>query len=257
MTESPAKFRALFLDEENSPNISYTWGIWDQNVIKVLKHRQIFCFAWKWMDEKKIYASALPDFPGYQPGLINYINQGNWGLMQKLHSVISQADIVIGHNLVEFDDKRARTDLIKNGFMAIPPHKTIDTLKVARSLFDFNSNKLDDLGEFLGVGRKVKHKGFQLWEDCMEGKPTAWRDMKIYNRGDISLLERVYYKLRPWMTNHPNMNPFKSCCPYCEGTNMHSRGARRNKIQFVSRFQCQDCGKWANGFLSKGVWYYR
>ena len=39
------------------------------------------------------------------------------------------------------------------------PYKTIDTLKIARKYFGFNSSKLDDLGRVLGAGEKVRHGG--------------------------------------------------------------------------------------------------
>lgn len=242
-----AKARILLFDVETSPNIGYTWGKWEQNVIEFIKERQIICFSWKWLGQRKTYVKALPDFPGYKRDRDN-----NKALIAALHKEISKADIVVGHNIDGFDDKRANTDFIKHGFPPPPPHKTVDTLKVARSKFQFNSNKLNDLGAFLKVGQKVKHSGFELWRQCMAGNPTAWRLMKKYNAGDVDLLERVYLKERPWMTNHPAMKQRgDNVCPKCDSHNLISGGWLINRSGKKPRYQCKDCGSWSSGVLIK------
>ena len=84
-----------------------------------------------------------------------------------------------------------------------PRHRTIDTLRIARSNFRFNSNKLDDLAQLLGVGRKLKHPGFPMWEGCMAGDKASWKLMEKYNAHDIFLLEGVYNKLKSWHERPP------------------------------------------------------
>jgi len=43
--------------------------------------------------------------------------------------------------------------------------------------------------------------------------------MEIYNRNDVSILEDLYLKLRPYIRNHPNLNLWNeekiSICPNC------------------------------------------
>ena len=239
-----ATAKILFFDVETSPNIGYTWGVWEQNVIKVIRPRQIICFSWKWLGEKKSHVLAMPDFPGYRKD-----RENNKLLIMALHRLISQADIVVGHNIDGFDDKRSNTDFIRHGLNPPPPHKTVDTLKVARSKFQFNSNKLNDLGLFLNVGQKVKHCGFELWERCLSGDMKAWGLMKRYNRGDVDLLERVYLKERPWMTNHPAIKPRDNGnrnppCPMCHERRLISRGFQINRKGRIPRVQCQGCGCW-------------
>lgn len=242
--------RVLLFDVETSPNIGYTWGKWEQNVIEFIKERQIICFSWKWLGEKKSKVLALPDFPGYKRD-----PDSNKALILALHKLFSRADIIVGHNIDKFDDRRANTDFFKHGLTPPPPHKTVDTLKVARSKFDLNSNKLNDLGAFLGVGQKVKHGGFVLWLGCMKGDPKAWALMKKYNRGDVDLLERVYLRERPWMTNHPALKPRgDNSCPACQSKNIISRGSEMTRAGRVPRIQCNDCGKWSRVVLMKKAW---
>jgi len=256
---TPLPLKILLYDTENIYNVIAAWGVWEQNAIRVIEHRQIISFAWKWLGEKKVHCLALPDFPEYKKNPKN-----NYFLMKKLHELLCEADVSIAHNGISFDDRRSNTDMIKHGFTPPPNRRSIDTLRVARTKFGFNSNKLDDLGEFLKVGRKVKHPGISMWDGCRDGDMKSWAMMKKYNAGDIyPLLEKVYLKLRPWMTNHPNMNPLPPTtvttaasriaylCPACRSPKVHQRGFYVGNLGKSPKFQCQDCGKWSKGQIVK------
>lgn len=239
------KPRILLYDLETSPYIGYTWGKWEQNVIEFVSERQIISVAWKWLGEKKTRVMALPDFPEYKKN-----PKSNKSLIKKLHELFEEADITVGHNVIEFDDKVANTDFLLHKLLPPPPHKQVDTLRVLRSRFAFVSNKLDDACARLGLGRKVKHEGFPMWLGCLAGDMKAWAKMKKYNRGDVSLLEKLYLRIRPWMTNHPSMIPTDSpffACPKCESSRLQGRGWSRTIAGERQRFQCQDCGAWSTG----------
>lgn len=240
--------KILLYDVESSPNIGFCWGKYEQNMIEFVKERQIISVAWKWLGEKEIHVLALPSFKGYKKN-----RDDNKALIMRLHELISRADIAIAHNVDNFDDKMANTDFILNGLPPPPPHKTVDTLKVARQKFRFNSNKLDDLGERLGLGRKVEHRGFKMWLGCLNGDMKSWKELMAYNVGDIVLLEKIYLKLRPWMTNHPDVNALDGHvgCPGCKGVNMQRRGWGVLRGGRRQRFQCMDCGKWSLGSKKK------
>lgn len=249
--------KVLLFDIESSPNIAYLWGKYEQNALgDFIRERQIICFAWKWLGEKKTHCLSLPMLRGYRRN-----PDDNRALILKLHSLMSQADVVVAHNVDGFDDKMANTDFIVNGLKPPKPHKTVDTLKVARSKFRFNSNKLDDLGARLGLGRKVHTGGFALWAGCLRGDMKSWNLMERYNRNDVDLLEKVYLRLRPWMSNHPNMNALdgRSACPICRApavrmiVRKHRMTATGKKIQF----QCRDCGKFSTGDNKSGTWEFK
>ena len=247
--------KVLLFDVETSPNIAYIWGKYEQNALgDFIAERQIICFAWKWLGEKEVQVRALPDFKGYRkdPG-------NNQALVVFLHELISRADIVVAHNVDKFDDKMANTDFIVHGLKPPTPHKTVDTLKVARSRFRFNSNKLDDLGHRLGLGRKRRTRGFDLWKGCLRGDMKCWNEMSDYNKQDVVLLEKIYLKLRPWMTNHPDMNVTdkNSGCPQCRSGKLQRRGIQINPTGCYPRFQCMSCGKWSRGQYKRGSWQFK
>ena len=254
------ELRVLLYDLETSPNLVWTWGVWEQNAIKVVIPRQIISFSWKWLGEKEVHTLALSDTKSYKAawkaGKRTWFDdelRNNRELMTKLHDLFMEADVTIGHNVEQFDDKRTYTDFVKNKLAPVPPHRRVDTLKFARSKFDFNSNKLDDLGEFLGLGRKVKHPGFEMWNGCMNGDKVSWAQLKLYNAGDVVLLENIYLLLRPWMAIHPNMNAGDGNlgCPKCRGKNMDPHRRRMTQAGQKLQYRCRDCWSYCTVLLEK------
>lgn len=244
--------KVLLYDLETSPNTVYTWGVYEQNAIKIIRHRQIIAFAWKWLGDKKTQVKSLRSYPGYKKD-----RNDNAALMADLHKLLTEADVVVGHNSKRFDTRRSHTDFIRKGMAPVPVHKAVDTCEFARAKFDFNSNKLDDLGEFLGVGRKFKHPGFEMWEGCMAGDDKSWDLMEKYNAVDVELLEKIYLKLRPWMSRHPSLIPIDRAvfaCPYCKGTDLAQEGHRYTKAGRNPRYRCKNpqCGKWSVAQTYKG-----
>ena len=154
---------------------------------------------------------------------------------------------MVGQNIRAFDIRKLNARFIFYGLKPIAPQKTIDTLVIARKQFSFSSNKLDDLGAFLGLGRKIKTGGYDLWLRCMAGEKKAWTKMKAYNKQDVTLLEKVYLKLMPWDSQHPNLSSYNHNgleCPKCLSKHIEWRGTARNKTTSYRRFQCKDCGSW-------------
>ncbi|MEK7111947.1 MAG: ribonuclease H-like domain-containing protein [Patescibacteria group bacterium] len=243
--------KILLFDIETSPLLAYVWGMYEQNVIKVVRPWYFLCFAYKWLGEGSTKVIALPDFKLYSKAKYD-----DYEVVKKLRELLDQADIVIAHNGDKFDIKKFNTRCLEQGIDLPSPFRTIDTLKVARSRFSFTSNKLDSLGEALDVGRKVKTGGFELWDGCINGDERSWRLMKKYNKQDVDLLEKVYLKLRPTMLNHPNVSVYNDdinlACPNCGLSDYQKRGYRQTNSYWYNRYQCT-CGAWFNGKQSLGI----
>ncbi len=235
------KVSILLLDIETFPNVGYSWGKWEQNIIEFLRNWYVLCFAYKWVGEKKINVVALSDFRGYKPG------GDDRKLVERLKELLDRADIVIAHNGKKFDIKKINTRFIQYGITPPSPYLVIDTLQIARQNFSFNSNKLDDLGRDLGIGRKMEHEGFPLWLRCADGDKKAWYKMKKYNKMDIILLEKLYLKERPWLKNNINLDVFSpiTICPKCGSSNLQSRGQTYSKNMTYHQYYCKDCHGWS------------
>lgn len=240
-----SKAKVLLLDIETSFKIAGVWGTYDQNVSadQLFQDTHVLCWAAKWQGEKKIMTDALFLHPkAYKADPTN-----DKPVLEKIWKLLDEADYVIGQNCHRFDLPVLNARFIQHGMKPPSPYIVIDTLLIARRRFKFTSNRLDDLGKALNVGRKKETGGFSLWRDIvLKHDLKAFRKMVAYNKQDVVLLEKVYTALRPWDTQHPNVNPDmeKLLCNVCGSKHLQHRGVRRTAHQTYQRYQCIDCGHW-------------
>jgi hypothetical protein len=235
--------KILLLDIETSPNLGWTWGKYQQDIIRFNKEWFILCWSVKWLGKPKIITRALPDYSLYGKDPENDMK-----LMLDLWDLIDEADVVVAHNGDEFDIKKINSRFAFHGITPPSPVKSVDTLKMARKYFGFTSNKLEDLVKSLAIGKdKLETGGFDLWLKCLGGNVEAWKRMIQYNKRDVELLEEVYLKLKPWDITHPNYGVYQGerVCPRCGSDNLHSRGYYRTNTLTYNRFCCNDCGGWS------------
>jgi hypothetical protein len=231
----------LFVDIETSPNLGYVWGQWDQNVIEFEKEWILLSVAWCWLGDRETNVVALPDYPA----LYELDPTNDFMLAALLRDLFDHADVVVAHNGVEFDTKKSQARMVYHGIEPPSPFKEVDTLKVARSKFKFNSNKLGALCAALGLPHKGDPGGFKTWKGCMVGDPKAWATMKKYNKQDVDILEKLYLRFLPWIKNHPNLAVLgerPKACPRCGKVGkMQARGWHVYSVTRRRRFQCQAC----------------
>jgi hypothetical protein len=224
-------------DIETFPIQAYTWGPkWEANLIKITEHVKLAGFSYKPLG-KAVKVYGAPDFKSYED------------MVTALWEVFDEYDVLIAHNGKQFDIKQSNVFFIDVGLAPPSPYHILDTKLVAKRYFRFPSNSLNDLSDFFKVGQKLDTGGANLWFDCMAGKPEAWAKMKKYNRQDVILLEAIYLKMRPWMTNHPNFQAKsrqEAHCPNCTGSDFQKRGYGVNRKGKYPRYQCA-CGAWFSG----------
>ena len=205
-------------------------------------HWYLLCWAAKWLNEKEIYRDALPYHKGYKKD-----KENDYEIVLKLWKLLDKADIVIAHNAVKFDVKKINACFIKHGLTPPSPYKVIDTLLEARKNFSIMSNRLNDLGVFLKVGKKMKTGGFQLWRDCLNGDERAWNKMVRYCVNDVKLLERIYKKILPYIRRHPNLSiGSNGKCPKCGSKMLIKRGLMTTLTNVLQRYSCKKCGGWCS-----------
>lgn len=243
MTDRTPKI--VLLDIENSPLTIYAWQTYDANALKVLERSKIISVAWKDLGSNECSVKAICDFKGYKPGVVDESK-----LVHEIWHVLDEADIVICHNL-KFDVKKLNAAFVMNGLSAPSEYQTICTLVQAKKFFRFDSNNLNALGQYLNVGQKVHTGGFDLWSNCIAGDATAWATMKEYNIQDVLLLEKVYLRLRPFMSRHPDLNLVAETddmhCSACLSTDLQKRGYSHTKTTRKQRYQCNTCHSWSSG----------
>ena len=245
------KPKILIMDIENTPNTAYVWGLFQEitSAEMISDHWHMLCWSAKWLDEKEVFSSSLIDFP--QDYKKNPENDKR--ILEELWKLLDESDIVIGHNMKSFDTRKANARFIMNNMKPPSPYKIIDTLLVARQHFFFTSNKLNDLSKYLKLGTKIDTGGFKLWKDCMAGDKSAWERMVTYCKHDVLLTEKIYKKLRPYMTTHPNLNVYDetlddNCsCPKCGSNKLKKEGFAYTDVAKYQRYSCKACGGWSKG----------
>lgn len=234
--------RTLIFDIETAPQLGYTWTSYEANVIKVVRHWHFLSFAYKWLGEDKVYVYALPDFPLYKKDPYN-----DRELVKILHKVLEEADVVVGQNSDKFDIKKSNTRFLFHGLTPTHNYRTVDTLKLSKKYFSHTSNSLNNVSQFLGIGEKVKHEGFDLWDACMEGDMKAWAKMKKYNKGDIVITEKLYLTYLPWNTQSTRITEDRGKCGACGGADLIKANRELQKDgRYKQQYQCR-CGKYTTG----------
>jgi len=179
--------RILFYDIETSYNIVKSWRVGYNMTIQpgdIIQERKIICVSYKWLGEDVVYNWHWDDL------------QDDYTLLDNFIEVLNQADLIVAHNGDGYDLPWIRTRALVHGIPMRVNYKQFDTLKVVRRKFNFNSNKLDYISEFLGFGNKIK-TDMSLWDDIiLRHSDEALQKMIEYCNKDVVLLEKVYNKLQ-------------------------------------------------------------
>lgn len=244
--------RILFYDIETAQNLVAVFGLANNDWIdpsNIIRERYVISVAWKWSDESQVHSVSVLDNPKlYKSDPFNDLH-----VITTFHKVMTEADVLVGHNSDSFDKRWLDTRALVHGLDPLPPIPSLDTYKVAKSKFYLNSNKLDYIGKLLKVGQK-KHTTTGLWMRVLQGDQKAVQEMVDYNKQDVILLEKVFLKLRPYMNNHINRELFgKIGCPRCGSTKIQSRGLHRAISRNYQRYQCQACKGWFKGSTQVGT----
>jgi DNA-directed RNA polymerase subunit RPC12/RpoP len=173
-------------------------------------------------------------------------HDGKRGMVEAAAALLGEADAVVHYNGKSFDIPTLCKDfLLELGKPPTPFHQ-IDLLHVVRKRFRFASNKLDFVARQLGIGKKLPHKGMDLWRGCMHGNPKDQKVMERYNIQDVLLLEKLYERLLPWINKHPNHGLYtdeeRPVCTNCGSRHVVKNGVERLATQAYQRYRCQKCG---------------
>lgn len=192
--------KVLLWDIETSPELSYHWRRWKENigVGQVKKRSHLLTFAYKWLGQEEVYADALPYYDDY---LLDMDSDEN--LVKAVWTLLDNADVVIAHNGDKFDLAYINARFAYWGLGMPSPYKSIDTLKIAKKFFRFPANSLAELCAYFKIDGKFS-TNFELWLGCERGDPAAWAEMVTYNMQDVRALEEVYLKLRAYDKGHPH-----------------------------------------------------
>lgn len=210
--------KVLVLDIETAPMIGYLWSMWQNgtNLSAIESQTYILSWAAKWVGHDTVFADALYYNPDYTAG-----TEDDKRMLEGLWNLIDEADFVVGHNSDQFDLKWIRGRFLLAGMPPTSPTRPIDTLKIVKRNFKFNSNKLENILQLMYGEGKMDSGGMPTWIGCVKGDAESWENMIEYNKIDVVQTERLYLDIRAWDHLHPSAA-------------MHVRG----------EFNCTVCGSW-------------
>ena len=239
MIQLITKRRRLFFDIETSPNIGFFWEAgWKKQIdySNIIHERKVICICYKWEDEKQVYSLTWDR------------KQCDKKMIQDFIEVANMASELVGHNGDRFDLAWIRTRCLFHSIEMFPKYITFDTLKISRSKFKFNSNRLNYIADYLGIGQKIKTE-FSLWKDIVLNKDQkAMEKMVKYCQKDVVLLEKVFSRLRSHVEPKTHYGVLfgqdKGTCPEC-GSDDLVVSMRRTTATGLKKIQykCKTCNR--------------
>lgn len=232
------KIKRLFYDIETSQyevrsfRIGYKLNLGYQNVKKLAK---IICISWAWDDEDKIHNLRWDS------------QMDDKKMLEKFIKELNKADEIVAHNGDRFDIKWIRTRALYHKIPMKPKYRSFDTLKKAKSGFNFPNNRLDTIAQFLSVGAKVEHDGIKMWDAVQDGDKHYLNEMVKYCDGDIVVLRDVYLAMQPYVKNNTHTgthnNKLKCSCPNCASEDISLLKNAFTALGTIKReIECNTCG---------------
>lgn len=251
--------KALIWDIETSPLQAAVWGLKNDwlGLNAILRDSFLICGAWKWLGGKRVYhAECDPE------AMRAYWERDtdvppDRDLVSTLRNVVREADFVIAHNGDRFDLRKLNARVVLHGLEPLPSIRTVDTLKEARKVGMFTSNRLEYLATNLTGQGKIR-TDLNLWLRVLSGEKKALGEMVTYNQRDVEALEDVYLQLRPHMKSHPNLgvDPYLDVgvqvCALCGSENLIRSGEHRTQARAYARYKCKSCGGYSRATRVNG-----
>lgn len=241
--------KALIWDIETSPLQAAVWGLKNDWIPldAIRRDSFIICGAWKWLGGQRVYhAECDPEaMRAYWEGDTDAFPDRD--VVSTLRNIVREADFIVAHNGDRFDLRKLNARVILHGMDPLPSLRTVDTLKEARKVGMFTSNRLQYLATELTGAGKI-HTNLALWLRVLGGEKKALKEMVDYNVQDVRVLEDVYLQLRPHMKSHPNLgvDPFldygEQVCALCGSEKLQRHGEHRTQTRIYVRFRCKSCG---------------
>lgn len=236
----------LVLDIESAPILGFMWHFWKGGTAPAMYQRPSYVMSWaaKWLGEDDVMADAICYNEDYQAG-----DEDDTRMLLGIWELLDDADFVVAHNGDNFDLKKLNTAFLLAGMGPPAPYKSIDTLKILKRKFKFDSNKLDYVLQQLEDKPKHDSGGFETWRGCMAGDMGAWEKLIEYNIEDVKDLERIYLRVRSWDHLHPSFathKPIKGelVCTVCGSENVTLREGKTvsTAASVFQLYTCDDCG---------------
>jgi len=209
---------------------------------------EMLMYAYCWHNEpENVKVVSVLD---YEKSFELPIEQRDKYLLPGLINLINEADEVVAHYGSKFDCKFVQTRAIINDIPIadIRWSKIFDTCITARKQLKFQSNRLANIAEALGLDVRKSHLDKKIWRRANAYDIDAIIEMIDYCKQDVIVLYQIAQKIRPTTKHLTSMkvltNSENMICYCCGSENLISKDFYLTKINKYTRYQCNNCGAW-------------
>lgn len=173
--------RVLYFDVERSLMTFYGYerevrGGWMGKEM-IRSEAFIICWAASWIGSKIVRSACVTPKEAKE--------KDDRRILQELWHLLDSADYITGHNVSNFDWKKINNRFLVHGMGMPRVSKAMDTLKMAKKHFPFDSNALEYISTHLG-GQAKKDIRLADWIRIVEtGDPATLRKAERYCKGDV------------------------------------------------------------------------
>lgn len=197
------------------------------------------CGGFKWLGEKEVYCPSILDYEGWEQDPTN-----DRKLIRDLHKVLTQADMIVTFYGKGFDLKWMNSKCLEYGLPVLPNSPHVDLYFVARSNLNLSRKSLDNIGRYLNLPKKKFHVAGSIWKQARIGRPEAIKKVIEHCKADVLMTEKLYYRLRPLVRQHPRVEGWAPCRA-CGSNKLQRRGYAMTATKGRRiRVQCTACSAW-------------
>lgn len=238
------KPKILFVDIETAPLLAYTWNVGKTHLSpeNIAKERQVICICYKFSDSNIVHSLSF-NIGMYDLGRRD--DNADKEMLKKFTAIAKKADLVVAHNGVRFDFAILTSRLVKHKIKPLDI-KLVDDSYLQSKRIGFSSRKLGYLGAYLDIGQKHDYgQNYRMWVRICRGSRADLRKMITYCKQDVTLLEKVYQRLLPYVKSSYNytVEAEDFVCSGCGSHNLIKNGIRKRLSGVKQRFLCTKCGK--------------
>mgnify|MGYP000875156892 CR=1 FL=1 len=236
----------LYFDIETTPTLFAGFQLGKQHVnhTQILKRPEVMCISWAWNDQKVQHASLNME----KYDLRAKDDDADYELLKTFSKEYGKADLIVSQNGVFFDVPTITSRLVKHRLPPLPEISHDDTYLQSAKKIKHISHKLDDVGDYLGYGRKAPHgDGMDWWIAVAYGDYKILAKMVKYCDEDVNKLRKIYKHQLPYVKSKLNMAAFTgepTCSSVvCGSKNLVKDGFRWTLAGKYQKYRCNDCGK--------------
>lgn len=234
--------KTLILDCERLPGqtTQYWWDRGD------LKNRYIHYESVDRMPRTTIVCAKWYDSPDIIT-LCEWDRGGRPRFLRRIHNLLSQAQIVVGHNIDSADVPWLLGSVhIEGGLPPLPPFKTFDTLKALRSKFKSQGapfKSLDAICSILNLPAKIDRYDREAMERAVNERSKPDRERLIaYCCADVIAAQALYDWVKKFSNTHPTLQVAgKDSMTVCHRCGHDTEPIARRFIANIMSYSMRQC----------------